>query len=183
MAVLLDDSGSMSLETPSRVDRVKQVFGAQSPLLKKLAERFQVRTYRFSDIATRLTPPAQLTGSGPSTRFDAAINGVLGDLEGFPLGAVVVVSDGADNSPPTQPDQSALARLKVAHVPLYTVGVGKTSFDRDLQVNDVSVAPKALAGGVISAAVHGASGRIRGTNGEPRSDGRRRAAGECPAHV
>jgi uncharacterized membrane protein/nitrogen fixation protein FixH len=155
-AVLLDDSASMTLETPSRLERAKQTFGAQSALMKRLGEKFQVRTYRFSDVATRVQDAqaaGALTGDGKATRLDDAINGVLTDLEGFPLGAVVLVTDGADNSPFTEHEQSGLSRLKAAHVPLHTVGVGKPAFDRDLQVNDVSVAPTALAGGVISAAV------------------------------
>jgi len=46
-----------------------------------------------------------------------------------------------------------LARLKAHQIPLHTVGVGKTAFDRDLQVNDVSVAAVAQAGGVVAANV------------------------------
>jgi len=155
-AVLLDDSASMTLESPSRLDRAKQAFGAQSAIMKRLGEKFQVRTYRFSDAVARVQDaqaPGTLTGAGKATRLDDALNGVLSDLEGLPLGAVVLVTDGADNSPFTEHEQGGLSRLKAAHVALHTVGVGKTAFERDLQVNDVSVAPTALAGGVISAAV------------------------------
>src|ERR1022692_2858450 len=123
-AILLDDSASMTLETPSRLDRAKQTFGAQSAIMKRLGEKFQVRTYRFSDVAVRMKDAqaaGALTGTGKATRLDDAINGVLSDLEGFPLGAVVLVTDGADNSPFTQHEQSGLSRLKAAHIPLDTV--------------------------------------------------------------
>src|SRR5258708_1839763 len=69
-AVLLDDSASMNLESPSRLERTKQAFGAQSALLKKLGERFQVRTYRFSDTIARVADAASLTGAGKGTRLD-----------------------------------------------------------------------------------------------------------------
>ncbi len=152
-AVLVDDSASMTLETPSRLDRVKQVFGPQSAILKRLGERFQVRTYRFSSGASRIPSTDALSGSGKGTRLEEALDNVLTDLEGLPLGAVVLVTDGADNSPSTQQTSGGLARLKSLHVPLHTVGAGKTSFSHDLQVNDVSVSSRAQAGGVISAAV------------------------------
>ena len=35
-AVLIDDSASMNLEQPSRLDRVKKSFGSQSPIVKRL---------------------------------------------------------------------------------------------------------------------------------------------------
>src|SRR5580658_1460325 len=51
-AVLIDDSASMTLESPSRLDQAKKTFDAQSALMKRLGEKFQVRTYRFSDVAS-----------------------------------------------------------------------------------------------------------------------------------
>jgi len=123
-AVLLDDSASMSLESPPRIDRVKQVFAPDSALMKKLAERFQVRTYRFSDIAARMPSAQGLQGKGSATRIEEAVDSVLSDLEGLPLGAVVLVTDGADNASASTHD-SGLARLKAHQIPLHTVGVGK----------------------------------------------------------
>jgi uncharacterized membrane protein len=152
-AVLIDDSASMNLEEPTRLARVKKAFGPQSPIVKRLGERFQVRMYRFSDVAARVASADALTGSGKGTRLEDAIDNVLTDLDGLPLGAIVLVTDGADNAPASLQERGVLAKLKSMGVPLHTVGAGKTSFDRDLQVNDVSVAPRALAGGVVAATV------------------------------
>ncbi len=152
-AVLIDDSASMTLETPSRIEQVKKQFGGQSVLLKRLGERFQVRVYRFSDVATRVPSADAINGAGKSTRLEDAVDTVLTDLEGLPLGSVVLVTDGADNAPATSQQRGAVARLKSMGVPMHTVGVGKTSFGRDAQVTGVSVAPRTLLGGTVSANV------------------------------
>lgn len=153
-AVLLDDSASMNLEPQTRLERVKDVFAPGKPVLTKLQERFQVRLYRFSETAARIPSSQVLAGTGRVTRLEDALGDVLSELEGLPLGAVVLVSDGADNaSSPHQGRGGVLAQLKARRVPLHTVGVGRESFDRDLQVNDVVVASSMPAGGIASASV------------------------------
>jgi nitrogen fixation protein FixH len=153
-AILVDDSASMGLETPPRLDRVKEVFGPHTGLVRKLADKFQVRMYSFSDAATRIPSTEGMKAGGHGTHLDEAVRGVLNELEGLPLGAVVVVSDGADNSPPPRVSRSsAIAELKARRVPLHAVGVGRTAFDRDIQVNDVTVPGRVAAGGIVSAAV------------------------------
>ncbi len=153
-AVLLDDSASMNLEPQTRLERVKQVFAPGSPLLAKLQDRFQVRLYRFSETAARIPSSQVLAGTGRTTRLEDALGDVLSELEGLPLGAVVLVSDGADNG--SSADHShggVLAELKARRVALHTVGVGREHFDRDLQVNDVVVASAVPIGGIASASV------------------------------
>ncbi len=153
-AILLDDSASMGLESPPRLERVKKLFAPGSPVLARLQDRFQVRLYRFSETTTRIPSAQVLAGSGPATRLQEALGEVLSELKGLPLGAVVVVTDGADNaSSGDGADRAALAELKARRVPLHAVGVGREHFDRDLQVNDVVVSSSMPAGGIASASV------------------------------
>jgi len=149
--ILLDDSASMALDEPARMEQVKKTFAAGSPLLARVAERFQVRLYRFSESAARIPTAAALTAAGQATCLDESLSEALADLKGLPLGAVVVVSDGADNG--AAANQGALAELKARRVPLHAVGVGREHFTRDLQVDDVFTASTVPAGGVASASV------------------------------
>src|SRR5437867_5842765 len=69
-AILLDDSASMKLENRPRIERVKEVFGSASPILRRLGEKFQVPLYRFADGAARIPSTAALSGAGMTTRLE-----------------------------------------------------------------------------------------------------------------
>ena len=63
------------------------------------------------------------------------------ELAGVPLSGIVVVSDGADNSESGLTD--SLRALGADGVPVYTVGLGREAFERDIQVSRVE-APRSV---------------------------------------
>ena len=68
LGVLIDDSRSMQIadvDGQPRASYVKSEFGASDRgVLKALSERFTVRTFRFSNAATRTTQESDLTFGG-----------------------------------------------------------------------------------------------------------------------
>ena len=96
-------------------------------LLKSLADRYVIRTFRFSSAAHACQSPAELTFAGAQTRIGAALDGARQELAGLPLAGLVVVSDGADTTDASLTD--AVLGLKAASVPVFTVGVGRERFD------------------------------------------------------
>jgi uncharacterized membrane protein len=148
LAVLLDDSRSMQIadhgSTP-RATFVRQEFGAPDRgVLKSLSDKFMVRTFRFSTAASRLDAEDELTFSGHQSRLGAALEGARQELAGLPLAGIVMVSDGADTA------QNALGEsllaLKSQDVPVFTIGVGRESLARDIQIGRVSTPRVALKG-------------------------------------
>ncbi|MEX1032378.1 MAG: hypothetical protein WDZ30_03380 [Cellvibrionaceae bacterium] len=143
VAVLVDDSQSMSIRDraniPSRHEQSAELLYGRENIIGRLGETFQVRTYRFSDIAQRLAGPEALTQEGGRSALGVAINQVMSELSSFPLAGMVVVSDGADNS-----EADPVQGLVDASVPIYAVGVGAEEIEKDLNILDVSAAKSLL---------------------------------------
>lgn len=148
LAVLLDDSRSMQIadyQSQPRANFVRQQLDEQSgPLFRALADRFVVRTFRFSRSTDRLTDSEDLGFDGTETHLGQGLRRVTEELAGLPLAGVVVVSDGADTSGASL-DES-LRALRAQSVPVFTVGVGRETFDRDIQVGRVDAPRKVLKG-------------------------------------
>ena len=136
LGILIDDSRSMQIADQNAAPRAafaKQQFATpDAPLLKALSDRFVLRTFRFSNVASRVGQNAELTFSGAQTRIGASLDGARQELAGLPLAGLVVVSDGADTADASLTD--ALLALKAASVPVFTVGVGKETLAKDIQV-------------------------------------------------
>lgn len=149
VAVLVDDSRSMRVPDVSsrpRSEVVNRLVGSpDSALLKALAERYQTRVYRMGG-AGRVGDPLALQYDGPRSRIPASVLRVEDELEGAPLAGVVVLTDGADNSG-TQVDAPGLTEqllsLRARGVPVYTVGIGSTRFQRDVEIARIEV-PRAV---------------------------------------
>ena len=148
LAVLVDDSRSMQIADwngARRAEFVKQEFVDKGgPVLQALADRFVIRTFRFSSVANRLNSPADLGFTGSQTRLGTALDGTRQELAGLPLAGVVLVSDGADTTDASLTD--ALLALKAASLPVYTVGVGQDRLPKDIQVSRINVPRTALKG-------------------------------------
>jgi uncharacterized membrane protein len=148
LGVLLDDSRSMQIadvDGQPRASFVKSEFGASDRgLLKALSERFTVRTYRFSSAATRTTQESDLTFGGTQSRLGAALSGVRQELAGLPVAGLVMVSDGADTADAALGD--AILGLKAEGLPVFTIGVGRETLSKDIQVGRVMTPKTALKG-------------------------------------
>jgi uncharacterized membrane protein len=148
LGVLLDDSRSMQIadqDGGARAGFVRQEFGAvDRGALKALAEKFMVRTFRFSTAASRVDAEDDLTFAGAQTRLGAALEGARQELAGLPIAGLVLVSDGADTAEGALGE--SLLALKSQGIPVFTVGVGRETLERDIQIGRVSTPRVALKG-------------------------------------
>jgi uncharacterized membrane protein len=148
LGVLLDDSRSMQIADVDGQPRsafVKSEFGAADRgMLKALSERFTVRTFRFSSAATRTTQESDLTFGGSQSRLGAALSGVRQELAGLPVAGLVMISDGADTADATLGE--AILGLKAEGLPVFTIGVGRETLSKDIQVGRVVTPKTALKG-------------------------------------
>jgi len=148
VGVLLDDSRSMQIadmDGKPRASYVQSDFGAlDSGTLQALADRFTVRVFRFSSTATRAAQGRDLGFEGTETRLGAALSAARQELAGLPLAGLVMVSDGADTADTALGE--ALLGLKAEAVPVFTVGVGRETLERDIQIGRVTTPRTALKG-------------------------------------
>jgi hypothetical protein len=155
LAVLVDDTRSMRIADEgrsTRADFVMEAFGAaDSPVLRALEERFQVRYYRFAGDVERLGSPGEYGFAGGRTSIGPALTRVREELGSLPLSGIVLVTDGADGielmeGGSASPLSETLLALRAAGVPVFPVGVGQESFDRDIELSRVSAPREALRG-------------------------------------
>lgn len=143
LAVLLDDSASMSLrdatDSPPRIEQVKQLAKTMSGLADGGT---RLRWYRFAEDARSATGADDLTASGRDSRVDKALETVLGDERTRDLGAVILVSDG--QTPDPEAARRAARLYQQAAVPLYTVVVGTPEESADLALSGLNAAQESL---------------------------------------
>ena len=161
VAVLVDDSTSMGRSEGGSTRESQAVAALQAGVMEKLQRNFQTRLYRFDSTLSRISHPGQLGApAAPATHIGASLEQLLTQSEGLPLGAVVLLSDGGDNSGGV--DRHVIEELRNHRIPVYTVGFGDEKASRDVEVEDVVVASRALAGSRLSATVkiqqHGYAG-------------------------
>ena len=195
LGVLIDDSRSMRIadrdETPRLQFVQDQLATPEGDLRGALNERFALRFFSFSSETDRLDVVDELEFDGTRTHLGQALARVHDELSDVPLSGLVVVSDGADNAGGEL--EEALLPIQAAGVPIFSVGLGRESYERDIElgrvetprrvlrgsslVTDVVVTHRGYAGRPVTIQVEdeGADRRVRERHPAPR----RRAAGPC----
>src|ERR1051325_2674976 len=151
VAVLVDDSRSMSLNDASGTREAAAKALLDGGLLKNLGEKFQVRLYKFGKEPERIQKTDQLTGAATASRIGDTLERVLAESSSLPLGAVVLLSDGADNAGGI--DLQTIAAIRRQRIPVHTIGFGKERPDKDVEISDVVVPARALPQSKLTAVV------------------------------
>jgi uncharacterized membrane protein len=151
VAVLVDDSRSMSINDASGTRQAAAKAILESGLLKTLGERFQVRMYKFGKEPERIQKPEQLTAAQPASRLGDTLERVLAESSSLPLGAIVMLSDGADNAGGI--DLQTIGAIRRQRIPVHTIGFGREHPEKDVEIADVVVPVHALPKSKLVAAV------------------------------
>jgi uncharacterized membrane protein len=151
VAVLVDDSKSMAIEDNGSSRRDQAVRTLDSGLLDSLRQRFQVRVYRLGDAVTRIEKTEQLNASAPATRIGEALRQVASESASLPVGAIVLLSDGAENAGGI--DLETIAAVRQHRIPVHAIGYGLEQLPQDIEVTDLQVPGKTLADSRVLAQV------------------------------
>ena len=151
IAVVVDDSASMGLKDGDRSREQEAVRLLDSGLLKDLQSRYQVRLYRLGATADRIQDLSQLTAQQPSTQIGRGLQQLADEAATLPIGAIVLASDGADNTGGV--DQKTMTELQRRRLPVNTIGFGKTEMTSDVELDGFDVSNKALEGSRLEAQV------------------------------
>ncbi len=154
LGVIIDDSQSMAIaDMPggeSRTDAMQRALFSRG-VIDELSESFQIRSFRFDKQAERIADETELDEGGTASSISQALEYVDGQLNGLPLGGLVLISDGADNSDVDPGIKSQ--EFGTRQIPVFTVGVGQDEIPQDIGIVDVSAAETVLEGSVFTIAV------------------------------
>jgi uncharacterized membrane protein len=151
IAVLVDDSRSMAISEDGSTRQAQAVKSLQNGVLASLNRSFQTRLYRVDSAPARIDRLEDLQPNAPSTRIGDSLKQLSEETSDLPLGAVVLLSDGDDNSGGISSD--AISALRARHIPVHTVGFGRERAEHDVELDDVVVAPRALADSRLAARI------------------------------
>jgi uncharacterized membrane protein len=149
IAVVVDDSRSMAVADSGGSTRAGAATAAlDGGVLAGLEKRFQTRLYRLDRDLRRADGTRGIAPTGSATNFDGGLKELLADTSDLPLGAIVLMSDGSQNSAGLggsgiAPD--TLQQLRNRRIPVHAVGFGREELAHDIEIEDVGVAEKASA--------------------------------------
>lgn len=154
--ILVDTSRSMSIEDAAgerRVDRAREI--VTGTLLPALSPRFGVEVFGFAEEVTPAQPD-QLAATGRRSDLAGALRAIEERYRGRPLAGIVLLSDGGDTSGEVGSGQFD------PQIPVYAIGIGSRSIDRDREVLSATVAESVLDDSrldlAVSAVSHGEGG-------------------------
>ena len=151
IAVMVDDSRSMAVTENGSTRQAQAVQALQNGVLAGLNHSLQTRLYRVDDVPARIDSLNDLHPTASSTRIGDSLKQLSEETSDLPIGAVVLLSDGDDNSGGISAD--AISALRARHIPVHTVGFGREHAAHDVELDDVVVAPRALADSRLAAKV------------------------------
>ena len=169
VAVLLDTSASMAIQE----DGQTRMSLAQSLLdeegLGEIAETYEILSYGFTDSSFELDNFMTLPDPGEASRIGESVLQTLRAANNTSLGALIIVSDGADNS--GNIDAATLNEIQSYGVPIHAVGIGHESIPQDLELAQIQLPQKALPGTTLAAGIsiihdQGGLARVKVYNGE-----------------
>ena len=186
IAVLVDDSHSMAIadagEDGKSTRDAAAVKALKDGVLAGLQQKFQTRVYRLDGGLTRLDDPvagkddtaldALVSGApgpgGGATHINAGLRQLASETSDLPVGAVVLLTDGAENSNGVAGNGGGIEvetinALHNRRLPVHTIGFGRERPGHDLEMEDAVVAAKAMADSRMTATVsfhqHGYAGQ------------------------
>jgi uncharacterized membrane protein len=151
IAVMVDDSRSMAIADNGASRESQAVKALQNGVIAALQKKFQTRIYSFDDRITPVSNLAELQPAAPATHIGDSLKQLVGATSDLPIGAIVLLSDGADNSGGI--DRTTIADLRSRRIPVHTVGFGADQIEHDVEIDDATLAPRALANSRMAATV------------------------------
>ncbi len=161
IAVIVDDSRSMGIRDSSRSREQEAIQVLDAGLLKDLESRFQVRLYRLGAGLERIRTIDQIKASDNATHINQGLRQIADEAATLPVGAVILMSDGAENSDGV--DSASISELQRRRLPVNTIGFGREQLRNDVELDGLELPVQALASSRLQAQVtirqNGFSGR------------------------
>ena len=116
--------GACPSRTAGATREAQAIKSLEGGVLDQLQKKFQIRIYRLDRQISRVPKLDDLKTSPPAsaTRIGDGLKQLAGEAADLPIGAVVLLSDGADNSGGI--DLDTISTFRSRRIPVHTVGFG-----------------------------------------------------------
>ncbi len=151
VAVVLDNSRSMALADGSQSRQKQAIDLLKKRLLRDLGARFQIRFYKLGATAERVSGFDQLHADEAATQIGRGLKELASQAATLPIGAIVLLSDGADNSGDVEAE--TLSEVRRRRIPVNTIGFGSEKLVNDTELDGLEIPAKALPGSRLEAQV------------------------------
>ena len=167
IAVVVDDSRSMAIADSNGKTREAAALAVlENGIISDLQKRFQTRIYRLDTGVARVDNLNSIAPRGAATHISDGLKQLATETSDLPIGAILLLSDGSQNTagmggPGISVD--AFEALRNRHLPVHTIGFGNLERAHDVELENASVAPSAVANARLAATVsfaqHGYAGQ------------------------
>ena len=151
VGLLLDSSASMGIgdmdQALSRGETAMDLLYGENGLVERLQKDFTLRIFSFDRTARPLLDPDEVSFTGSKTHTAEAMRRVAEAMEGLPFEALVLVTDGIDNSSEDPLHMASI--LQAGKTPVHVIGIGTDTTARDIEISQVSTSGSIMEGGIF----------------------------------
>ena len=151
LAIVADNSRSMTIPDmgggQTRGEFVAGLLQPDGDWMEDLQENFRIRTFGFDQQTQRIAGAQDLTFEGTRTFLAQGLEHVAEALKGFPVSGVVLLSDGGDNG--LQDPLRSANILKSKNIPVFSVGIGEETIQKDLEISRISTVKTVMEGAIF----------------------------------
>jgi hypothetical protein len=149
IAVVVDDSRSMNIpDSGGKARETAAIEAVKNGMLAGLEKRFQTRIYTIGGQLKRVSSLSEIAPTEAATHLDEGLKQLVTQTADLPLGAIVLLSDGEQNSAGiggSNIGSDALQALRNRQIPVHAVGFGNDRPAHDVEIEDVSFPVNAIA--------------------------------------
>lgn len=161
VVVLLDTSRSMALSDDGENTRLQAALPIiEEDLLEALSGEYEVELKTFGSTLNPLDSLESLPSPAARTELASSLSAALEAAKTESVGAVVLISDGADNGGVSPTWYTELAS---AGIPVHSLGIGREVLTEDIEIASVQLPQRAVPQVNLSALVQVRSGSARNT--------------------
>ncbi|MGI4854901.1 MAG: glutamine amidotransferase [Janthinobacterium lividum] len=158
IAVVVDNSRSMATpDSDGKPRETAALTALQSGVLDGLNKRFRTRLYTLNGGLTKVDSLHAIQPVATATHIGDGLQKLAEETSDLPVGAVVLLTDGSENSAGVGSGASiglpAMQALRNRRLPVHTVAFGSDKVEHDIEMEDVSVSPNVVANSRIAATV------------------------------
>ena len=155
LGLLIDSSGSMSVrdmqQSLSRGEKAKDLLYGEGGLIEQLQKNFTLRIFGFDRSTGPLADPGDLSFAGSKTHLAKAMQHVAEAMQGLPVEALVLVTDGIDNS--SEDPLRMASIINAGTTPVNVIGIGADRPAKDIEISQVSTSGSIIDGGIFEVQV------------------------------
>ena len=151
VGLLIDNSRSMAVRdmerSRSRGEVATDILYNDDGLIARLQKNFTLGSFSFDRDARPVLNPGDLSFTGARTHTAVGMQHVAEAMKGLPFEALVLVTDGVDNS---NADPIRMAGiLNARNTPVHVIGIGADTSVNDIVINRVSTSGSNMERGIL----------------------------------